>query len=233
MAARNMCTIVSKGIDGSIPHAGQNMMECNWNGTVVWDDPNAYTTVMLPQEAWPYSREFFIRFWVKYDQDVSHTYGGKVMRLYPPDKLDSFYFIAQMNSSGGPAQVVWEHINGVAGPTFWGAGTPLGDHLWHKVEIYIKASSSNDGVGRVWFDGSLKSEVTKTATVAAGHTWGPMYLMSNWSNNPGWEHGANNHIYWDDVEVFTDKGSGATGDMSDASISGGTAPTPPAGVAVH
>ncbi len=46
--------------------------------------------------------------------------------------------------------------------------------------------------------------------------------MSNWSNMPGWEHGANNHIYWDDIEMYTDTGVGGTGQMSDASIQGGS-----------
>ena len=174
------------------------------------------------KQQWPYKSEFLLRLWVKYDQDVSHTYGGKVLRFFPRTHLDQYVLIAQMRTAGGPAQSAWLAFNGVQGPTYWGAGMPLGNHAWHKLEIYVKASTSADGIARVWFDGDLKQEVTNTVTVAPGKSWGPLYLMSNWSNNPGWEHGANNHIYWDDVEMYTDTGVGGTGQMSDASIHGGS-----------
>jgi hypothetical protein len=80
----------------------------------------------------------------------------------------------------------------------------------------------------VWIDGGLKQEATHIVTVAPGHQWGPLYLMSNWSNNPGWEHGASNHVYWDDIEVYTDAGSGGSGNMSDATISAGSGDAQPA-----
>jgi hypothetical protein len=49
-------------------------------------------------------------------------------------------------------------------------------------------------------------------------------LPSNWSSNPGWEHDAVNNVYFDDVEIYSDMGTGATGSMADASITvgGGT-----------
>lgn len=231
--ARNMCSVTWRALDGGTPHSGNSMLICNWNGTVPWDDPNAYTTLVLPQSTWRYQSEFFIRLWLRYDQDVTHSYGGKVLRLDPNDKLDSFYIIAQMNSPGGPAQCVWELLNGAQGPSYWGAQTSLGDHSWHKVEIYVRASAQHDGIARVWIDGSLRQEVTNAVTVTAGRSWGPLYLMSNWSNNPGWDHGANNHVYWDDIEVYTDMANGASGRMSDASISGGIVPGAPTAVAVH
>jgi len=232
---RSMCTVVQRGVDGGAPHGASGMLQCNWNGVVAWNDPNAYSTVTLPQSAWNYNSEFLIRMWLRYDGDVSHTYGGKVVRLFPDDKLDSFYIISQMTDSGGPAQVVWEALSGVQGPTLW-AGGPLGDQHWHKVEIYMKASPILSGTAKVWIDGRLVQALTNAVTTAAGHTWGPLYLMSNWSSNPGWEHGANNHVYWDDVEIFTDTGTGASGSMSDATItggSGGNVPAPPQSVTVQ
>jgi hypothetical protein len=233
---RNLCQVVQKGVDGSTPHGGQQMAQCNWNGTVDWNAPTAYSTLMLPPENWPYNQEFLLRLWIKYDHDVSHTFGGKVLRFHPDDELDGYYLIAQMQNPGGPGQSVWESFNGVAGPTYWGAQMPLGDHSWHKLEIYVKASTTATGIARVWFDGVLVQEVKNTVTVAPGKSWGPLFLMSNWSNNPGWEHGANNHIYWDDVQLYTDTGSGGSGNLSDASIQGGaagTAPNAPASVQVH
>ena len=232
---RDLCQPVQRGVDGSAPHGGQYMLQCNWNGTVGWNAPNAFSTVKLPQEQWIYTSEFLLRLWIKYDQDVSHTFGGKVLRFFSSDNLDGYYLIAQMQSPSGPAMSVWQAFNGVAGPTFWGAGAPLGNHGWHKLEIYMKASTSANGIARVWFDGVLVQQVTNTVTVAPGQSWGPLHLMSNWSNNPGWEHGANNHIYWDDVEMYTDTGVGGTGQLSDASIQGGTlgvAPNAPSAVQV-
>jgi hypothetical protein len=223
---RDMCQPVQRGFDGSAPHGGRYMLACNWNGTVSWDKHDAYSTVSLPQAQWPYKGEFLLRLWVKYDLDVAHTEGGKVLRFFPPDHLDQYLLVAAMQHPGGPAESSWLALNGVQGPTYWGHKMPLGNHEWHKLEIYLKASTSADGIARVWFDGVLQQELTKIATVAPGKSWGPLYLMSNWSNNPGWEHGANNHVYWDDIEMFTDMGVGGTGQMSDASIQGGEPPSP-------
>jgi hypothetical protein len=230
---RSMCTVVGAARDGGMPHGGTNMLECNWNGTAVWNGPDAYSTVMLPQNAWGYKSEFFIRIWVRYDKDVTHTMGGKILRLYPPDVLDDFFIVAQMNLPGGPAMVDWGMLSGKQGKVFWGEGTSLGDHSWHKIEVYMKASPGADGIARVWIDGTLRQNLTNRPTVAADHTWGPLYLMSNWSNNPGWEHGANNCVYLDDVEIYTDEGSGATGSMSDASIVGMPVPSAPNHVVVQ
>ncbi len=230
---RSMCTVAQSGVDGGAPHAGTAMMACNWNGTVAWDHPSAYSTVVLPQSEWKYNSEFLIRLWLRYDSDVSHSYGDKVLRLDPNDGLDGLYIIPQMNQPGGPAQIVWEFLNGSQGPVYWGQGTTVGDQKWHKLEIYMKASPLATGTARVWIDGTLRHELANAVTVAAGRTWGPLYLMSNWSNNPGSEHGANNHVYWDDVEVYTDLGTGASGKMSDATITAGPAPDPPHGVTVH
>ena len=38
--------------------------------------------------------------------------------------------------------------------------------------------------------------------------------------NPGWEHDANNHVYWDDFEIYSDatNGTPVTGNLSDASV---------------
>lgn len=247
----DMCTVVQRAMDGGMPHSGQNMMQCNWNGTVAWNDPQRYSTVELPQSAWRYQSEFLIRLWLRYDNDVTHNPGNKVLRLYPNERrggqiVSDFFMNAQMEAPGGPALFAWNAINGKQGPTFWGGrDTPLGDHNWHKVEIYMKASPQADGVARVWIDGKLRQEVTNLATIAEGyHNWGPLCLMSNWASNPGWEHGPNNHVYWDDVEIYTDTGSGALGQMSDASIKAGAAaagaggpgaavPTPPGDVKVH
>jgi hypothetical protein len=240
--SRDRCIVVGTAHDGGGPHSGSNMLECNWNGLLDWSNASWYSTLKLSQSAWNYSREFLIRFWVRFDADVNHVNGDKVFRLYPNDKLDSFFLAAQMEASGGPIYVSWEHINGEDGPVSWGLKTKFGgDQSWHKVEIYVKhnASGASDGVVRVWLDGSIVQESTNIVSAAPGRQWGPMYLMSNWTNNPGWQHGPNNHVYWDDIEIYTDQGSGGTGLMADATMSSGASsgnaalPSPPQGVAVR
>jgi hypothetical protein len=235
---RNKCTLVGSARDGGAPHSGNSMLECNWNGTVLWSDPAAYSTMVLPQSSWNYSREFLIRLWVRFDADVNHVDGDKLLRLYPHDNLESFFVAARMNVPGGPMFVFWEQVNGKAGPEFWGGSTQLGDTRWHKLEIYVKHNSvgAADGVLRVWLDGNVAQEATNIVSVAPDHQWGPLHLMSNWSNNPGWEHGATNHVYWDDIEVYTDRASGASGLMADATITGGSStptPDPPHSVSVR
>ena len=89
---------------------------------------------------------------------------------------------------------------------------------------------------KVWQDGSLKQSLSNLVTISPGAKWYPLYLMSNWSNNPGWSHDANNHVYWDNVEIFSDRGSGASGSMADGTISAattGVAPEAPSNVSVR
>jgi len=80
-AMRSMCTVVQVAVDGGTPHGGKNMLKCNWNGAVAWDSPDSVSTVSLPQVAWKYTSEFFIRLWLRYDNDVAHTMGSKALRL--------------------------------------------------------------------------------------------------------------------------------------------------------
>jgi hypothetical protein len=234
---RDMCTVVTVAHDGGKPHSGRFMAECNWNGTVDWLKPNWFSTLKLPQSAWNYSREFLVRVWVRFDADVTRSDGDKILRLFPGDGLDSLFLAAAFAQPTGPMVTAWEHVNGQDGPTSWGKGTRLGDMQWHQIQIYVKHNTPGhaDGVHRVWLDGQVTQESVNIVSVAPGRQWGPLYLMSNWENKPQWAHGATNHAYWDDIEVYTDQSSGGVGMMSDASI-GGTgvsAPNAPKGVTVR
>jgi hypothetical protein len=133
-----------------------------------------------------------------------------------------------MEQSNGSLFSHWELINGRTGPTFWGDASPLGDGNWHKLEIYMKLNTAGaaDGAYKVWLDGQIKQQAANIVSAAPAGRWYPLHLMSNWSNNPGWEHDAANHVYWDDIEVYSDLGTGGTGLMSDATIRTGTAPSP-------
>ena len=217
---RNLCPVVKTAVDGALPHSGNSMAECNWDGTAAWDAPTAYTSLLLP--SWNYDKEFMIRFWVRTAADCARSFGAKFLRLFPDGgKIDEVYFAFMLQTSQAPMMTAWR-LNNVATPTFWGGTTSFSDHGWHKVEIYLKHNDVNasNGLIRVWYDGTLQQEIANAVTVAPNAHWSSLYLMSNWSNNgPDWLHGANNHVDWDDVEVYSDIGNSATGLMSDASVS--------------
>jgi len=188
-SGRNKCTVVTFASDGGATHGGSRMASCNWNGTVSWDDPTAYSTLVL--DSWSYSTEFFIRLWVRADRDVDNKFGSKWFRLY--NSFNSYYWDGQMEQSGGPIFSTLETY----GKSSYG-NAPVGDYLWHKVEIYVKQASNS--TFRLWVDGNLQQQETGFSSSTA--KWYPMYLMSNWSNNgPDWAHNSNNHVYWDDIEI--------------------------------
>ncbi len=227
--SRTKCNPVRAAADGGPVRTGAYVLECNWNGAVTWDDPRSVTTVSL--KSWNYSREFFIRFWVRYGTDVDRAGGNKLFKLSSQDGKNDFILNGSPDVS--PTQMVsyFPLIAGTQGPTFWGNGQEFADGKWHEVEIYVKhnADGQSDGAFKVWQDGKAKQTLTNVKTVQSSSSkWYPMYLMSNWSNNPGWEHDAGNHAYWDDVEVYSDSGTGASGSMADGTVtaSGGTTPPP-------
>jgi hypothetical protein len=221
---RAKCTAVRTSVDGKPTHSGQYMLECNWNGVVAWNDPASYSTLKL--NSFNYSREFLIRFWVRFASDNDRTIGSKLFRLYG---TDSFYISGQLEQSIGSAFIFWEKINGQTGaPPAYG-DRAFANGSWHEIEIYVKHNTpgSSDGVLKVWQDGFLQQQSLNVVSATSGSRWYPLYLMSNWSNNPGWEHDAANHVYWDDIEIFTDTGTGASGTMADATVTAGAAPAAP------
>lgn len=202
---RNRCQVVTSAADGVVgPRTGSRMLRCNWNGTVAWNDPAAFETLTIPTDN--YSNELFIRVWVRRDANLERTEGSpaKLIRLFRQEPyLDSFENI-----------VPWNGLShrGTFSSTYWG-GAP-GDNsnshsAWHKVEYYFHQSN---GTHKVWHDGIL---VRNDTGLKFGAKWSPLYITSNWSD----PHDANNYVYFDDVEVFSDMATGATGSMSDATIS--------------
>jgi hypothetical protein len=127
--SRTRCRATQSAVDSGRPHGGGYMVECNWNGTVAWDNADAMSVLALNQ--WDYSREFLIRMWVRYATDVDHVQGAKLFRLYPGAPAGSFYAGAQMEKTGGPLLAAWEMIAGSSGPVAWGDGAPFGDGNWH------------------------------------------------------------------------------------------------------
>ena len=123
-----------------------------------------------------------------------------------------------VNSASAAGRVFHEDFE--TGTLDWGKDCPaVGDHKWHRIEIYVKHDTDGqDGIIRHGVDG-VKIHERLGATDNDGGKWYPWHIMSNWSSNPGWEHDANNHTYWDDIEIFSDTGKGeVTGSMADATI---------------
>jgi hypothetical protein len=231
--SRNRCPVVKRSVDGVLPHSGNFMLECNWNGQVPWNDPAAYSTLTL--STWSYRTEFLIRLWVRFAADVTPHEGSKILRMSPGvGTTDSFIIQPDMRAADRPIQFSWI-LNKKQMPSFWGNGHTIGNGKWHRIEIYVKENhpGASDGTVRVWLDGALLQELKNEVTIAPGSHWADLYLMSNWTNNPGWDHGANNHVDWDDVQIFSDAASDARGTMADASISGKGDPEPPKNVAVQ
>lgn len=219
-AYHNLCVVVKTAVDGGTPHAGQFMAECNWNGVVAWNDPAAYSTLWLP--SWEYTKEFFIRAWVRFDHDVAHTWGAKTFRLFPEEGAFNELTITANNNSIGSPLARWELNKTFMSPSWGATSVPLGDGAWHAIQVYCLENNAGatNGIVRVWIDGNLAQAFENVVSTAPQHRWSDLHLMSNWSNNgPNWTHGANNHVYWDDVEIYTDSGIGGVGKMSDASIS--------------
>lgn len=208
------CSVV-QSFNGSSPHSGRYMLLCNWNGAVPWNNSNNKTYAVLG--SWSYNNEFLLRFWFKYDQDVDHKAGSKLFRLgfAGPDEL---IMTCQMERN---PPTLWIGLRGLS--SFWGSPQSVcGDHQWHKVEIYIKNDTNGtNGTIRAWMDDALVKEWANTKTHTPGVKRTPFHLISNWStdNHPGWEHDANNHVLIDDVEIFSDAGTGASGSMADGTIS--------------
>lgn len=211
--------VVTTAADSTAAHGGTKQLECNWDGgpgtpqTYVGYHPIDYTSEML------------VRLWFRYDADVDRKFGAKMLRLgiYP---TYSFYCGAQMEPGrepNFPMFAFFEDMNGVTGPSTNGGGFPAGDGNWHKLEIYIKHNtpSNSNGIAKVWIDGNAIINASGLDMRAVDGCWTNITFLSNWSDNgPEWSHDATNHVYFDDVEFFSDKttGDACTGSMSDASI---------------
>jgi hypothetical protein len=217
-STRNPCQVVTSATDGVTgSFAGSRMLRCNDNGSVAWDSPSAYETLALPNVS--YNKELFVRTRLRVDQNFQKTSGSpkKILRIFNWTGVTNLYndlFSAVSTGSG-------LRNEGVAGGqtlgTYWGASdNTAGTSAWHKVEFYISTS----GVIKVWHDGTL---VRNDSGFPTGNAkWLPFTITSNWSDS----HDSTNHIYFDEFEVFTDNGTGATGSMSSGTVSASGSPVP-------
>jgi hypothetical protein len=206
---RNRCQVVTLAVDRVTgPRSGSRMLRCNWDGTLAWNDPARFETLTIPTNN--YSDELFIRAWLRLDQNMSAA--TKLMRIYF-DAGGVYHDLFESTWPGGGAGLRNEGANTFGNfNTYWGgaSGDATKDNraVWHKIEYYIRQST---GSIKVWHDGILVRN--DSGHNFQGVKWSPLYLTSNAEPSD-----ATNHIYLDDIEIFSDTGSGATGTMSDATI---------------
>ena len=228
---RNRCTGVSSSTDGVAgPYAGSRMARCNWNGVVAWNDPAAFESLRINSVS--YNNEIFYRVRLRIDRNVERTNGSplKMLRIYYWDGNQATYRDMFEDSVSSNSLSNRGNAGSTALPTYWG-GAP-GDNTgsssgWHKVEYYFNHAT---GHIKVWHDGIL---IRNNTVSFNSQKWLPFYLTSNWSD----AHDATNYVYFDEVEIYSDTATGASGSMSDATISvsasvsgNQTAPNAPSGL---
>ena len=211
---RDKCTVVSSALDGgSGPQTGTKMAQCNWNGTLAWNAASRFEVLYLTN--WSYTTETFLRWWVRVDTDLAGGNGPKYFRI----GLSNFGVTDSYSGllPGGATLVLYGDNAQQIGTTFWGGGSSLRNGSWHKVELYLKEHSST-GTVRLWEDDVQLYQAIDINT-DPGLTWARFFISSNWSGAEGCcDHDASNHIYWDEFEIYSDTGTGATGSMSDGDI---------------
>jgi chitodextrinase len=205
---RNRCQVVTSAADGGPGPIGTYMVRCNWNGSVAWNAPARFETLTIDTNL--YDDELFIR--VRTRLDVNHSVQVKLLRIFH-DQGGVKHDLFGATGPGGSG------INNAAAltsgnlPTYWGSapGDSTRDDrtTWHKIEYYVRQST---GTIKVWHDGILVRH--DTGYNFEGVKWSPFYITSNAAD----PFDATNYIYFDEFEVYSDRGTGASGTMSDATI---------------
>ena len=217
IGTREKCTIVTTALDGgSAAHSGTRSARCNMNGAVDFSD-NASFSIM--QKSVPEASEYLYRLWSRADSDVDVQDGSKLLRLQG-EGCSEINYTFEDGANPGASFYTARECN--TAELSFGRDTTGGwpKTAWRKWEIYIK-DHATQGVVRFWVNGVMQREAVNVNTSSASWSWGWFATLSNWSSNPGWEHDANNHIYIDDWEVFTNLGTGMTGNLSDATAQDG------------
>jgi hypothetical protein len=231
--AHPLCKVVTSSADGVLgPYAGSKMLRCDSTSSNHGENAWLYTS--------NYTNELFLRLRVRINngQQLTRVSPRKIMRYYvwhsPYQVLrDVFEVIGDFDGNTGTSnQAAWTDTGTGGSPnlsTYWGDNakdTTLSSSSWHTIEYYFNHSESRL---KVWHDGILVRDSTRNGDGKGfGATkWSEFYITYNWED----AHNAGNYVYFDNFEVFSDNGTGASGQMSDATInvsgSGSVNPTPP------
>jgi hypothetical protein len=222
----------NKGHDNLVlPIAGQRQMECRY-GTANTD---TWFCKYIPINAL-YRDEIFIRLWIRLDQDVQSNQGSMahLIRFYSGGGGATDILTSMIGDGAGSAQIIadalWNNVRPSGSPKYYSFSPGLGDRKWHKYELYLNNVTH---VYKMWQDDVLKislSDATINAHLPAFiplHNWGSPKPTDN-----------NTHVYFDEVEVFSDLGTGGSGSMANGDITQGgststTAPPAPTNLRVQ
>jgi hypothetical protein len=216
---RNRCTVVVSAADGIVgPAGGSKMVRCNSDDSVAWDAPAKFETLSKVMPTGGGMNELFIRIRLRLDTNHDRVYAGSIakkLRFWPSPDL----FLGVPDWDG----LKFESPDyGV----YWGDGsgdTTATSAAWHIIEYYW-----GGGQFKLWYDDVLRHTASASGTPA-----NTLYLQSNWED----PHDTINYIYYDEIEFFTNIGTGATGSMSAGTITQGggdtTAPAAPTGLGVN
>lgn len=218
-ASRPKCTSVTTAADGlQGPFAGSWMIRCNDNGsTGVWET--------LASPSFSMTNEVLYRYRVRPDSNHASTGGSthKIGRVFyftgdSATYVDVFSMFASVGSGNGMYNDMILDGNRQGGSLYW--GDAVGDDTanpanWHTIMYYMNKAT---GVGKVWHDGILVRNHSSEPNIngEVGET-GDFYITSNWED----AHDATNYVYFDNVEIFTDAGTGGVGSMSDGTMTQG------------
>ncbi|MBS0168638.1 MAG: hypothetical protein JSR29_21380 [Nitrospira sp.] len=220
---RNRCTVVTSAADGiKGPDSGSRMARCNWNGTVAINGPTAYESLKIGSV--PYTNEIFYRFRLRIDKNVERTDGSplKMLRIFYWTGDQATYRDMFADSVLGNSLSNRGNVGATTLPTYWGGAS--GDNSgssdsWHTVEYYFNHTT---GQIKVWHDNVL---IRSNSVSMGSQKWLPFYLTSNYADS----HDATNYVYFDNIEIYSDAGTGATGLMSDGTISNTSSSTSSSG----
>lgn len=217
---RDKCSVVEAASDGVAgPYGGARMARCNWNGVVEWNDPASYETMTI---APPYEKKLLYRARFRIDENLAEEVKTapdpnagsptrpKILRIFVQEPSYNDLYSSpydEMHNAGNTASAQLE--------TWWGGGLATGTpDGWHQVEYFFDLDT---GTIRVWFDDTMIRD--DSGLDFGGAPWSPLFVTSNWSGADGCcTHDETNAIYFDEVEVFSDAGSGALGSIEDGTI---------------
>lgn len=212
---RTTPSVVSSSTDGvQGPHGGSKMARFNWDG------PSSNYDSVFVSVSPLYSSAFFIRMWMRFDSNFDNASSGSgvhMMRFFQSSPYNDILWAEPSTDSW--ITDVW--LNGSHIGTQYAAFPSPSS--WHRFEEYV---DSGAGVIKTWIDGAL--QINASGVSFGGQRYDEFFPLSNWG---GEKPDSVNYLYIDDIEIFSDTGSGATGSMSDASIAqGGGSPPVVSGI---
>ena len=186
----------------------------------------------------PKAREVFLGTWWKTNADFQGIANNtnKMLFIRAPSSGDNSFLVWQ-GTPYSARTLKWDmqaiysnaHVNGWSGdpsglsgwfePNGPSNGVVSAGSGWHKIEVYLKASTtgtSRDGIVRWWLDGVLVGSYTNVNLAPGGyedfqinHTWDGSGIFSPpyRDMNKEWHH------YWDHLYISIRQGGGSTPDQ--------------------